>query len=192
MIILTSNLTVDCVVPSFHMRRILTRILSFSFIPSLLLLFLLTFRVDSFNYKLPQKFSSNSIKKSNHYNITTELYSLPLKMSSTAIDPMKRDNKRLAMSDNFKAFRTAIVYLLVVLPIWLVVLLPITLASLLIEGAVGLVTGVGKKKSETKAKSDDGPEYGTFEEIANVTPTKAREFDLVLYGATGEIQLRLL
>ena len=148
---------------------------------------LLVIRVESFNYKLPQKFSSNSIKRSNHYNITTELYSLPTKMSSTAIDPMKRDNKRLAMSDNFKSFRIAVVYLLVVLPIWLVVLLPITLASILIESAVGLVTGGGKKKSEIKAKSDDGGDYGTFEEVSNVTPTKAREFDLVLYGATGKI-----
>ena len=110
-------------------------------------------------------------------------------MSSTAIDPMKRDYKKLAMSDNFRAFRTAIVYLLVVLPIWLVVLLPITLASLLIEGAVGLVTGGDKKKNDTKAKSDDGGDYGTFEEVSNVTSTKAREFDLVLYGATGTIQL---
>ena len=103
---------------------------------------------------------------------------------------MKRDNKRLGMSDNIKAFRTALVYLLVVLPIWLVVLLPITIVSILIESAVGLVTGGGKKKSEVKAKSDDGGDYGkNFEEVSNATPTKAREFDLVLYGATGNTKL---
>lgn len=96
---------------------------------------------------------------------------------------MLRDRKELLNSNTPKAFLIFLCYVLVIIPIWLCVLLPIVILFFVLEKIVGVFKPKKKKDSQSSATFDQVAE--SFGDEAEANKSVTREFDLILFGATG-------
>eukprot|EP00211_Chloroparvula_japonica_P002742 CAMPEP_0119143678 /NCGR_PEP_ID=MMETSP1310-20130426/34669_1 /TAXON_ID=464262 /ORGANISM="Genus nov. species nov., Strain RCC2339" /LENGTH=503 /DNA_ID=CAMNT_0007135323 /DNA_START=40 /DNA_END=1551 /DNA_ORIENTATION=+ len=91
---------------------------------------------------------------------------------------MERDGKRLGLSNLQRAVPTFLLYLVVMLPLELFLILPLTLLWFGVARVVGIVSG-GKKEKGESAKNMVSSQNAPSPQVA------PREFDIVLFGATG-------
>lgn len=94
---------------------------------------------------------------------------------------MKEDGKSLPLSKFSQSFPLFLFYSAVVVPIWITVLLPLTLTSVVVDKLVGLVQGGAKKNVAKNLLASD---YGSLD-LSSIKTSGQREFDLILFGATG-------
>ena len=100
-------------------------------------------------------------------------------------DPMIKDNKRLELS-GYEVIPLFLLNTLIVLPIWVVVLLPVTVVY---QGMFYLCTAslsaLGLKKRNKKSRGTEVHTAATAATEIKVEKKGEREFDLVIFGATG-------
>jgi len=97
-------------------------------------------------------------------------------------DSMKEDGKSMPLSKLSQSFPLFLFYSAVVVPIWIGVLLPLTITSVVVDKLVGFVKG-GPKKN-IKNVNAIASEYGSLD-LSSIKAPAQREFDLILFGATG-------
>lgn len=96
-------------------------------------------------------------------------------------DPMVRDKKSLPMSSSLANLPAFLLSVGVVLPVWVTVLLPLTIASQL---GIKAWKSVSPKRL-TKARAQENPVELAQRIVKTAVQSDDREFDLVVFGATG-------
>lgn len=124
----------------------------------------------------------DSMKKSNFPKVDN-MSSLPsAKYGRALTDPMEKDKKSMPLTNLFAAFIHFVFYLLVVAPFWLFIIMPFVLLTIAWETVYNALPRlISKKKNE----SGDGQSQTRNNGSEKIVPQSSREFDIVVYGATG-------
>jgi len=104
-------------------------------------------------------------------------------------DPMLRDGKKMAMSSLAVSIPLFLFVLLVLTPIWIVILLPFAGISFVVGSLLSLCGGGGGGGGGEEGKSSRAQQAQQEEEQRSsqppLTSASKRDFDIVVYGATG-------
>jgi hypothetical protein len=93
-----------------------------------------------------------------------------------AIDPVKRDGKKLSFSGP-SVILHFVFSVCILIPLWIILLIPAAIIS--------LIVGKFLKSKKRESSSVEGSKSQVFEEHKRQPPGSPRDFDLILYGATG-------